>query len=182
MIVNKIKKDKAPSVNIEELHRTRENKIKEKVVAFKEVLRLCHLQIKKTARDTNECYCFYIIPPMIFGYPLYDINSCTLYVVEKLVENGFNVVYTHPNLLLISWYQKSKPAPPIEALPPPEPKPIYRPTSEYYPSQNFVGIENNFQSKNYSNNNSTSINSTNYSNQNHQDFLKKKANQLLSDF
>lgn len=180
MIVNKIKtKEKAPSINIEELHRTREKKIKEKVGAFKEVLRLCHLQIKKTARDTNECYCSYIIPPIIFGYPLYDINSCTLYVVEKLVENGFNVVYTHPNLLLISWYQKPKPAPPMEALPPTEPKPVYRPISEYNPSQNFI---NNNSFGNTINNHNQGNQPNYYSNESHQDFLKKKANQLLSDF
>ena len=29
--------------------------------------------------------------------------NCTTYVIEKLMENGFQVKYTHPNLLFISW-------------------------------------------------------------------------------
>jgi len=163
MIVNKFKsKEKTPQINIEELHRTREKKIKEKLGVFNEVLRMCHLQIKKTSKNTSDCYCFYVIPSMVIGYPLYDINACTLYVVEKLVENGFNVVYTHPSLLLISWYVKPIPAPPIEdTIQQKESKPIFKPVSYYSPSQNFV--ETN-------------------SNQNYQEELKKKANKLLSDF
>ncbi len=169
MIINKIKaKEKTPQLNIEELHRIREKKIKEKLGAFKEVLRMCHLQIKKTSINTNDCYCFYVIPQMVIGYPLYDINACTLYVVEKLVENGFNVVYTHPSLLLISWYVKPLPTPPIEdTLQQKESKPIFRPISQYNPSQNFIGGNSNSNSN---------------SNQNYQEELKKKANQLLSDF
>jgi hypothetical protein len=167
MIVRKVK-EKAPAINIEELHRNRDQKIKQKIGSFKEVLRLCHLQIKKAARDTNECYCFYQIPPMVYGYPLYDINSCTLYVVEKLVENGFNVVYTHPNLLLISWYQKPKPLPPVEVpISQPSNQNIFRPTTDFRPSNNFIQ-EPSYQEPSYQETRNIDF-----------EALKKKANQLL---
>jgi len=39
----------------------------------------------------------------MIGVPKYDIAICISYVIEKLQDNGFNVRYTHPNLLLISW-------------------------------------------------------------------------------
>ena len=28
---------------------------------------------------------------------------CTSWVIEKLIDNGFHIKYTHPNLLFISW-------------------------------------------------------------------------------
>jgi hypothetical protein len=43
------------------------------------------------------------MPETIIGVPNYDHGSCTAYVIDQLRENGFDVKYTHPNLLLISW-------------------------------------------------------------------------------
>jgi hypothetical protein len=40
----------------------------------------------------------------IVGYRRdFSVASYLSYVIEKLQDNGFNVRYTHPNLLLISW-------------------------------------------------------------------------------
>ena len=127
------------SINIDELHRKRENRLRAKTGAYQEVLRICHNVIKRTASETNECHCFFVVPPMVYGYPLYDINACILYIVEKLDKNGLNVVYTHPNLLLISWYKKPEPPKKEIQLPPPKKKEIdYRPIGDYRPSHNFV--------------------------------------------
>jgi len=37
------------------------------------------------------------------GTPRYDSAACTAYIMDKLQDNGFNIKYTHPNLLFISW-------------------------------------------------------------------------------
>jgi hypothetical protein len=37
------------------------------------------------------------------GVPTYDIFTCITYLIEQLTKNGFEVKYTHPNLLFISW-------------------------------------------------------------------------------
>ena len=55
------------------------------------------------------CWCFYIIPKFIYGIPLYNLEECLNYIVSHLNKNGFMVNYTHPNLLLISWVNASKP-------------------------------------------------------------------------
>ena len=39
----------------------------------------------------------------MLGIPIYDIATCTSYIISKLIENGFLVKYTYPNLLFISW-------------------------------------------------------------------------------
>ena len=35
--------------------------------------------------------------------PKYNTQECITYVIEKIINNGFQIKYTHPNLLFISW-------------------------------------------------------------------------------
>jgi hypothetical protein len=46
---------------------------------------------------------WFVIPEVMIGVPKYDVATCISYVIGKLQDNGFNVRYTHPNLILISW-------------------------------------------------------------------------------
>ena len=48
-------------------------------------------------------FTFSLLPEFILGTPRYDMSECTSYVMEKLIDNGFMIKYTHPNLLFISW-------------------------------------------------------------------------------
>jgi hypothetical protein len=43
------------------------------------------------------------VPEMIIGINKYDNAECIAYIIDKLKENGFHVLYTHPNMLFISW-------------------------------------------------------------------------------
>ena len=74
-----------------------------------------HTRIKTISRQrNNNKFCMYVIPEFILGIPRYDISECTNYVMSKLTENGFQIKYTYPNLLFISWqhyipkYQRSE--------------------------------------------------------------------------
>ena len=40
-------------------------------------------------------------PIFIFGIPSYNKNECIQYIFKKLIQNGFKVLYTHPNLFYI---------------------------------------------------------------------------------
>ena len=71
---------------------------------YNAILNRIHNKIKLTSRQQIDThYCWFIIPEVMIGVPKYDIATCISYVIGKLQENGFNVRYTHPNLLLISW-------------------------------------------------------------------------------
>ena len=48
-------------------------------------------------------FCWFLVPEMMIGVPNYDHGACVAYCIDQLRENGFQVKYTHPNLLLISW-------------------------------------------------------------------------------
>lgn len=51
----------------------------------------------------NNYFTIYEIPEFIFGIPLYNIMEASLYIIEKLNNNGFKVEYFEPNKLLINW-------------------------------------------------------------------------------
>lgn len=53
--------------------------------------------------EGNEQFCCCVLPEFVLGIPIYDIATCNSYIMQQLVNNGFQVKYTHPNLLWISW-------------------------------------------------------------------------------
>lgn len=91
-------------LNLDELYK--QDKITEdhKVKVYQKILARIHSKIKSTSRVRgNNKFCMYLLPEFLLGVPRYNINECTLYVMEKLTDNGFDIKYTHPNLLWISW-------------------------------------------------------------------------------
>jgi hypothetical protein len=47
---------------------------------------------------------YYVIPPIIIGYPLYDYNKCLNYIINNLQKSGLYVsVIPNKNMIYISW-------------------------------------------------------------------------------
>ena len=91
-------------ISLDELYDRRRQVEKNRMDIYRKILSRVHTKIKLTANSKhNDQYLFYVVPEFIFGIPRYDVNTCVSYIIEKLVENGFHVKYTHPNLLFISW-------------------------------------------------------------------------------
>ena len=96
-------------INIDELNDNIKKKEKQKNIIYDEILKKCHNKIKLTAKSNSLGFCFYIVPEYVYGFPLYNFKACVIYIFKSLVNNGFDVKYTHPNLLYISWKGKSNP-------------------------------------------------------------------------
>ena len=102
-------------LNLDDLYeRTRETS-QTKIKTYQKILARIHTRIKAVSRQrNNNKFCMFVIPEFILGIPRYDIAECTNYVIEKLIDNGFQIKYTYPNLLFISWqhyipkYQRSE--------------------------------------------------------------------------
>jgi hypothetical protein len=91
-------------LNIDDLYERKKQYDLNTLAVYNRVLNRIHQRIKTISRQqTNEQYCWYILPEMIIGVPRFDNGACTAYVLDKLKDNGFIVRYTHPNMLLISW-------------------------------------------------------------------------------
>jgi hypothetical protein len=91
-------------LNIDELYSKKQQQDLNILTNYNKILVRIHNKIKYVSKNlVNENCCWYIMPEVIIGIPLYDYRDCTAYVIEKLRENKFVVRYTHPNLLFISW-------------------------------------------------------------------------------
>lgn len=91
-------------VNLDELYEKKQQQDLNTLEVYNKVLNRIHNKIKHTSRlNTNDQYCWYVIPEMIIGIPKYDNGACIAYIINKLSENGFSIRYTHPNLIFISW-------------------------------------------------------------------------------
>jgi hypothetical protein len=91
-------------LNIDELYTKKQQQDLNILNNYNKILVRIHNKIKYVSKNlVNENCCWYVMPEVIIGIPMYDYRDCTAYVIEKLRENKFVVRYTHPNLLFISW-------------------------------------------------------------------------------
>ena len=51
----------------------------------------------------NTSSIVYNVPPFILGLPKLDMEDCIVYIVFQLRQTGFEVKFTWPNLVFISW-------------------------------------------------------------------------------
>ena len=91
-------------LNLDDLFKQKKITQDHKIKIYERVLARVHSKIKATSRMRNsDKFTFFLLPEFILGVPRYDMAECTSYVMEKLIDNGFMIKYTHPNLLFISW-------------------------------------------------------------------------------
>jgi len=91
-------------INLDELYDKKKEKDLQKLQIFNRILNRIHEKIKMTSRQKlNNSFCWYVVPELMLGYVNYDRAMCISYVLAKLEENDFQVRYTHPNLIFISW-------------------------------------------------------------------------------
>jgi hypothetical protein len=91
-------------INLDELYDTKKEKDLQKMQVFNRILNRIHTKIKTTSRQKiNSNFCWYVVPEVMLGIVNYDRVMCISYIIAKLEENDFQVRYTHPNLIFISW-------------------------------------------------------------------------------
>lgn len=91
-------------INLDELYEKKRESDEMKHQLYNRILNRIHERIKITSRQKkHEQFCWYVIPEIMVGIPKYDCFECTSYILDKLSVNGFQVKYTHPNLVFISW-------------------------------------------------------------------------------
>ena len=91
-------------LNLDDLCKKQKITYEHKIKIYQRILARVHKKIKAVSRQRhNNKFCIYLLPEFVLGIPRYDMVNCTSFVIEKLMENGFQVKYTHPNLLFISW-------------------------------------------------------------------------------
>ena len=95
-------------LNINQLHKEIEKREKRKNKVYQTILDKVNYRIILTNQKSKDCMCLFVVPAFIFGVPLYNMTNCIIYIMEDLIDKGFKVNYTDPNLLTISWKEKPK--------------------------------------------------------------------------
>ena len=70
---------------------------------FEEILQICYKKIEKAALVSRLPFCVFEVPDFMMGYPVYDINECLMFLIQRLKQGGFNIEYFFPRVLVISW-------------------------------------------------------------------------------
>lgn len=126
-------------INIDELNKINADRHVRRLEIYDNVLKKCHERIKTVANSPKGgTFCFYIVPSFIFGIPIYDLNICIVYMVQHLIKNGFQVNYTHPNLLFISWLNRGNSIEYKKKKIPEKPKDEFKKIESYKPSGQFL--------------------------------------------
>jgi hypothetical protein len=89
-------------LSLSELAKIHKKKQRAKTKTYETILEKCHNQIRNMARR-DQTFCYYSVPLYVMGLPLYDINSCIVYILLNLKKKGFFVQMTNPQIIYISW-------------------------------------------------------------------------------
>ncbi len=98
-----------PMMQVADLYNKRQNRDKARLKAYNQMLETIYHRVRVTSKlPTGQTYLAYTIPPFILGLPRIDLEDCVVYLVYQLRASGFEVKYTYPNLLYISWGHHEK--------------------------------------------------------------------------
>lgn len=97
--------EKPPILRPEDLYTQRRTRDSSRLRAYNQILEQIHHRIQTVSRlpTGSVSQILYSIPDFIFGLPRIDLEDCVVYLVYQLRTSGFDVKYTYPNLLNISW-------------------------------------------------------------------------------
>jgi hypothetical protein len=96
------------NINVSKLRNEVQARENRKYKTFEKVLETCYQKILSTNKTSDECCCTFICPQVIFGLPLFNLMECINYIMEKLMDKGFEVHLALPNHIYISWKPESE--------------------------------------------------------------------------
>jgi hypothetical protein len=97
-----------PMLPPSELFAKRQHRDKSRLKAYNQILEQIHTRILSQSRSGTDTFILYTVPPFILGLPRLDLEDCVIYVVYQLRQQSYEVRYTYPNLLFISWAHHEK--------------------------------------------------------------------------
>jgi hypothetical protein len=96
--------EQTPRLEMKQLFEKRAQRDASKLKAYNQILNQIYNRIYTTSQLAGNSNCLiYTVPPFILGLPSIDLEDCIVYIVHMLRQGGFEVKFTYPNLLYISW-------------------------------------------------------------------------------
>jgi len=101
-------KSDIPVLKPTELFEKRRQRDASKLKSYNKILEQIYIRIKASSREGADPWITYVVPPFILGLPKIDLEDCIVYIVYMLRSQTYEVRYTYPNLLYISWKHHEK--------------------------------------------------------------------------
>lgn len=93
-----------PKLEMKQLYDQRKRRDHARLRSYNTLLEQMYHRIYSTSQlPGTTSSILYSIPPFILGLPKLDMEDCVVYIVFQLRTAGFEVKFTWPNLLYISW-------------------------------------------------------------------------------
>jgi hypothetical protein len=117
-----------PRLAPKDLYNKRVKRDQARLKTYNQLLEQIYTRVYSTSQMSgNANYILYTVPPFVLGLPRIDMEDCIVYLVYMLRQHGYEVRFTYPNLLYISWKHHEKDYllhqnPIVQAMLPPEDK------------------------------------------------------------
>jgi len=101
--------DQTPQLDPSELYDKRKTKDAGRLRAYNKILEQIYHRIRTLSKLPNsQCFLLYTVPPFIFGLPKLDLEDCVVYLIYQLRHASYEVRFTPPNMIYISWLHHEK--------------------------------------------------------------------------
>ena len=101
--------EETPHLDPSQLYEKRKTKDIYRLKTYNKILDQIYHRILVTSRLPNSsCSILFPVVSFIFGLPKIDLEDCITYLVYQLRHAKYDVRYTYPNLLYISWLHHEK--------------------------------------------------------------------------
>jgi hypothetical protein len=98
-----------PLLNPSDLYDKRRTKDAGRLRAYNKILEQIYNRIRTISKLPNaQCYILYTVPPFILGLPKLDLEDCVVYLIYQLRHASYEVRYSPPNMIYISWIHHEK--------------------------------------------------------------------------
>jgi hypothetical protein len=98
-----------PQLNPSDLYDKRRTKDAARLRAYNKILEQIYNRIRTISKLPNsQCFLLYTVPPFILGLPKIDLEDCVVYLIYQLRHAGYEIRYTPPNMIYISWLHHEK--------------------------------------------------------------------------
>lgn len=96
-------KPDVPQLRPSDLFEKRKQRDGAKLKSYNKILEQIYTRVRTSSREGADPWILYTLPPFIFGEMLFDLQDLVVYLVYMLRAQQYEVRYTYPNLLYISW-------------------------------------------------------------------------------
>lgn len=98
-----------PLLNPSDLYDKRKTKDAGRLRAYNKILEQIYNRIRTISKLPNsQCFLLYTVPPFILGLPKLDLEDCVVYLIYQLRHASYDVRYSPPNMIYISWLHHEK--------------------------------------------------------------------------